>query len=47
MVLEVAILNIKPGQEQSFEIAFAEAQKIISKIKGYMRWSCLFGQVGS
>ena len=36
MVLEVAILNIKPGQEQSFEIAFAEAQKIISKIKGYI-----------
>jgi heme-degrading monooxygenase HmoA len=36
MVLEVAVLNIKPGQTQDFEMAFAEAQKIISSMSGYI-----------
>lgn len=36
MILEVAILEIKPKQEQAFEAAFAEAQLIISSIKGYI-----------
>ena len=36
MVLEVAILDIKPGQEQAFELAFATAQKIISNMHGYV-----------
>ena len=36
MILEVAILDVKPKQEQAFEAAFSEAQLIISSIKGYI-----------
>lgn len=36
MILEVAILNIKPGTRQDFEIAFARAQRIISSMPGYI-----------
>ena len=36
MILEVAILDLKPNQEQAFETAFNEAQKIISSINGYI-----------
>jgi len=36
MILEVANLEVKPKQEQSFEAAFAEAQLIISSMKGYI-----------
>ena len=36
MILEVAILKIKPGMNQDFEIAFAEASKIISSMPGYI-----------
>lgn len=36
MVLEVAILNIKHGQSQDFEAAFAKAQLIISSMNGYV-----------
>jgi len=36
MILEVAILEVKPKQEQAFEAAFAEAQLIISGMKGYV-----------
>ena len=35
MILEVAILDIKAGQESSFEEAFEKAQSIISSMKGY------------
>ena len=35
MILEVAILNIKPGLSAQFEAAFAEAQQIISSMPGY------------
>lgn len=35
MVLEVAILDVKPGQESEFEIAFDSAKKIISSMRGY------------
>ena len=35
MILEVAILNIKPGQEDDFEKAFKKAQEIIIKMVGY------------
>lgn len=35
MVLEVAILDIRPGQTQAFELAFEQAQLIISSMKGY------------
>ena len=34
MVLEVAILNVKPGEETAFEHAFGEAQKIIIGMSG-------------
>ena len=36
MILEVAILNIKPGMSQQFEIAFGEAEQIIASMKGYI-----------
>ncbi len=36
MILEVAILNVKPGQEKEFEAAFAKAQTIISSRQGYV-----------
>ena len=36
MILEVATLDVKPGKEQEFEIAFSKAQKIISSAKGYI-----------
>ncbi|HEY0297724.1 MAG TPA: antibiotic biosynthesis monooxygenase [Arachidicoccus sp.] len=39
MILEVAILNVKSGQEEQFEIDFAIAGRYISAIKGYVRHS--------
>ena len=36
MILEVAILNIIPGQEDEFINAFSKAQGIISKMAGYI-----------
>lgn len=39
MILEVAILDVKKGQEESFENTFKEAQKIISSMKGYISHS--------
>jgi len=36
MILEVAILDVKPGQESHFEKVFGEAQKIISSMDGYI-----------
>lgn len=36
MILEVAILNIRPGQNALFETAFAQAQTIISASPGYI-----------
>ena len=36
MILEVAVLDIIPGQERDFQRAFAEAQKIIASIPGYI-----------
>lgn len=36
MILEVAILDVKPGREKEFETAFGEAQKIISNMDGYI-----------
>lgn len=36
MILEVAILDVKPGQEAEFEQAFAQAQHIIASMKGYL-----------
>lgn len=36
MILEVAILDIKPGRANEFEKAFSKAQSIISNCKGYV-----------
>ena len=36
MILEVAILDVKPGKETEFEQAFGKAQKIISSMRGYV-----------
>jgi heme-degrading monooxygenase HmoA len=35
MILEVAILDIKPGQSPAFEAAFHEAAPIIASMPGY------------
>jgi heme-degrading monooxygenase HmoA len=35
MVVEIAQLQVKPGQTAQFEAAFAEAQAIIASMKGY------------
>ena len=36
MILEVAILDVKSGKEVDFEIAFKEAEAIISAMNGYI-----------
>ncbi len=41
MITETAILNIIPGQQLLFEKAFAKAEKIISKSKGYVHHELL------
>lgn len=35
MILEVAILNVKPGQEKQFEADFSTARTYIRSINGY------------
>lgn len=39
MILEVAILYIKDGQDKQFETDFATAGQYISSIKGYIKHS--------
>lgn len=36
MLLEVAILDVRKGEERNFELAFSLAQKILSSMKGYI-----------
>ncbi|GAB3928026.1 antibiotic biosynthesis monooxygenase family protein [Mucilaginibacter myungsuensis] len=36
MILEVAILNVIPGKQEDFIKAFAEAEKTISSMGGYI-----------
>lgn len=36
MILEVAPLPVRPGQEAAFEAAFLQAQAIISSMPGYL-----------
>lgn len=36
MILEVAILDVKQGEEEDFESAFGRAQIIISSMEGYI-----------
>lgn len=37
MLLEVAILNVRPGDSSHFEAAFLQAQQILSTSPGYQR----------
>ncbi len=39
MILEVALLDVKTGQEKKFEDMFEEAQNIISNMPGYISHS--------
>ena len=36
MILEIAILNVRPGRTAEFEQAFHKAQRIISSMVGYV-----------
>jgi heme-degrading monooxygenase HmoA len=36
VILEVAVLNVKPGEGAQFEAAFKEAQRIIASMPGYI-----------
>jgi heme-degrading monooxygenase HmoA len=36
MILELALLNVRPGQSAAFEEAFAQAQTLISSMPGYL-----------
>jgi len=36
MILEVAILDVIPGQEADFQDSFGKAQEIISSMPGYL-----------
>lgn len=36
MILEIAVLDVKPNQEIEFEIAFEKAQYLISGMDGYV-----------
>jgi heme-degrading monooxygenase HmoA len=36
MVLEVAVLDVRPGSETAFEAAFTEARPLIASIPGYL-----------
>ena len=36
MILEHAVLEVRPGEEAAFEAAFAEAASIISSMPGFV-----------
>ena len=36
MILEIAQLQVRPGQTAEFEAAFSEAQRIIASMPGYL-----------
>ena len=36
LVLEVAVLDVIPGQQQGFEAAFAQAESIVTQSEGYI-----------
>jgi heme-degrading monooxygenase HmoA len=36
MILEVAVLNVRPGMSSAFEAAFRQASAIISAMPGYV-----------
>jgi len=49
MVLEQALLTVRPGQQAQFEAAFAEARSLITGMPGFLRLSlsrCLERETG-
>jgi heme-degrading monooxygenase HmoA len=36
MILEVAVLDVRPGQREAFEAAFAEAEALIARARGHL-----------
>jgi heme-degrading monooxygenase HmoA len=36
MILESAVLDVKPGQAREFEAAFAKAERVLSASRGYL-----------
>lgn len=36
MIIEAAILNVRPGEEEAFEAAFKRASPIIAAMRGYI-----------
>ena len=36
MILESAVLNVRPGQVREFEVAFSKAQRLIRASPGYL-----------
>jgi len=36
MILEIATLDVKPGQREEFQAAFAQAAPIVAGMKGYI-----------
>lgn len=43
MILEIATLPVQAGQETQFEAAFADAQRLIASIPGYLSHELLRG----
>jgi heme-degrading monooxygenase HmoA len=43
VILETAMLDVRPGQEEAFEGAFVEASSIISAMPGYLGHELLRG----
>ena len=36
MILEVAVLDVRPGQREAFAAAFAEAEPLIARARGHV-----------
>jgi heme-degrading monooxygenase HmoA len=36
VILEVAVLDVRPGQREAFEAAFAEAEPLIARAHGHL-----------
>jgi len=47
MILETAVLDVRPGQARAFEASFQEAQELLARARGYQRHElrrCLEGE---
>ena len=36
MILEVAVLNVRPGETRAFEASFRKAESLIARTEGYL-----------